>query len=110
MTEAKNKRPGVITLEIELAKPLSRQKKVVVEYAWHDMNDLPVRGDNFSVDRVDIGIDSGPASDEVILSQPETLQDFTWQCTYPNTEWTSAQDVLRLVKNDPKVLSAKVLQ
>jgi hypothetical protein len=39
------KRAGVITIEVELLKPLSRMRKVALELAWEDMLDLPLSTD-----------------------------------------------------------------
>lgn len=106
----KQKRAGVITLEVTLEKPISHQKRVAIELAWEDMTDLPVHGDKLDIDRMAVGVDSGPADSSVILGQPESLQDFTWQCTYPMTEWATAESVVRMVKNDRRVLTARAIQ
>lgn len=104
------KRAGVLTLEIELAKPLSHHKRVAVELAWSDMLDLPLSGDSLTIDRVSLVVSAGPASDEVLLDAPNSLQDFTWQCRYENIEWTSANALSRELRNDPRVLSVKALR
>jgi hypothetical protein len=104
------KRAGVITLEVRLEKPISRQKKVVIELAWKDMDDLLVAGDRVQIDRIGVDINSGPASDAVILDNPGSLQDFTWQCFYSMTEWATAESVVRMVKNDRRVLTARAIQ
>lgn len=103
-------RAGVVTLEIEVAKPLSHHKGVAVELAWFDMLSLPLSGDVLTVDRAELTIVSGPASDETILDAPNGLQDFTWKCRYDNDEWMSADSLIKMLRNDPKVLSAKALK
>lgn len=107
---ARNKRAGVVLIEVELLKALSRQKKVAVEVAWPDMLSLPLSGDSMWLDRAEVSIGAGPAEDDVILDAPQSLKDFTWQASYDGGEWISAQNFASLVKNSPHVLSARIIQ
>lgn len=106
----KDKRAGVLTLEIELAKPISHHKGVTLELAWENMLDLPLTTDTIDVDRVELSVVSGPADDEILLDAPNSLQDFTWRCRYDNTEWMSADALGKTLRNDKRVLSVKALQ
>lgn len=106
----KNKQAGVITIEVELLKPLSRMRKVAIELAWENMLDLPLATDRIQVDRADISLTTGPADDETILDRPNSLQDFTWQGTYDSGEWISAETFISTVRHDPRVLNAKAIR
>ena len=106
----KSKRPGVITIEVELLKPLSRMRKVAIELAWEDMLDLPLSTDKLQIDRADITLTLGPADDETILDAPNSLHDFTWQGSYDSGEWVSAETFISNIRHDPRVLNAKAIR
>jgi len=106
----RNKRAGVLLLEVELLKPLSRHRKVAVEVAWPDMLALPLSGDSMQLDRAVVSIGRGPADDDTILETPERLTDYTWQASYHGEEWISAQAFATLVQKSPNVLSARLIQ
>lgn len=110
MTKRDASRPGVLTLEIELAKPLSHHRGVVLELAWADMLNLPISSDKIDIDRVRLDVVHGPADDEILLDMPNSLQDFTWKCRYSNGEWMSADALGKVLRNDKRVLSVRALQ
>ena len=106
----KTQRAGVLLIEVTLPKPLSRFRRVAVELAWPDMLDLPLGGDELQIDRAAVKVVRGPAEDDVVLGDPESLQNFTWTGLYECDEWISAETFASLVRNDPRVLSVKALQ
>lgn len=106
----KSKRVGVLTIEVELLKPLSHAKKVAIELAWDDMLDLPLSTDKLQIDRMEINLTRGPADDDTILDAPNSLQDFTWQGTYDSGEWVTAETFIANTRHDRRVLSAKAIR
>lgn len=110
MTKRDASRPGVLTLEIELAKPLSHHRGVILELAWPNMLDLPISGEMFDIDRIPLDVISGPADDEILLDMPGSLQDFTWKCRCNNGYWMSADSLGKILRNDKRVLSVRALQ
>lgn len=108
---AKNsKRAGVLAIDVELLKPLSHARKVAVELAWDDMLDLPLSSDKLQIDRMEINLTRGPATDEVILDAPNSLRDFTWQGSYDSGEWVTAETFIANARHDRRVLSAKAIR
>lgn len=107
---AKTKNAGTITVEIELEKGLSRSRRIAVEMKWDDMLSLPISRDLLQIDRTEIELLNGPASDEVILDRPNSLPHFTWQGIYRNKEWMSLNDFARILQKDRRVLVTKELQ
>lgn len=105
----RKKRAGVLLIEVELLKPLSRQKKVAVELAWPDMLSLPLATDTLQLDRAQVVLTRGPADDDVILDSPQSLTDFTWQGSHDSGEWVSAQTFAAMVNKDPHVLGARII-
>jgi hypothetical protein len=106
----RNKRAGVVLLEVELLKATSRRRKVAVEVAWPDMLSLPLPGDTMQLDRVKVDVGRGPADDDTILDSPQSLGDFTWQASYGGDEWISAQTFASTVTKSPNVISARIIQ
>jgi len=106
----KSKRAGVLTIEVELLKPLSHAKKVAIELAWDDMLDLPLSTDKLQIDRMEINLTRGPADDDTILDAPNSLQDFTWQGTYDSGEWVSIETFTANARHDRRVLNIKAIQ
>lgn len=106
----KNRHAGVILLEIELLKPLSRMRKVALELAWENMLDLPLSTDKLQIDRLEINLTLGPADDETILDAPNSLQDFTWQGTYDSGEWVATETFIANARHDRRVLNAKAIR
>jgi hypothetical protein len=104
------KRAGVITIEVELLKPLSRMRKVALELAWEDMLDLPLSTDKLQIDRMEINLTLGPADDGTILDAPNSLQDFTWQGTYDSGEWVAVETFIANARHDRRVLNVKAIR
>jgi hypothetical protein len=105
----KKSRSGVLMLEIELAKPISHDKAVRIGLRWADMLSLPLPGDTITVDRVDLKITKGPASDDVLLDAPGSLIDPVWRCRYENHEWMSCVALTQILRHDPGVASIAVV-
>jgi hypothetical protein len=106
----RNKRAGVLLIEVELLKPPSRHKRVAVELAWPDMLSLPLLKDTLQIDRAEVCLTAGPADDETILDSPQSLTDFTWQGSFDSDEWISAQAFAVMANKDRNVLSARIIQ
>lgn len=110
MAKTKTKNTGVITVEIELNKALSRSRRISVEMEWDDMLNLPLSSDRLQIDRTEIELLNGPASDDAILDRPSSLTHFTWQGIYRNTDWMHLNDFARTLQKDRRVLTTRELQ
>lgn len=108
----RRKKAGVITLEVELKKPLNRRSLVRVDLRWGDMLDLPISGDVISIDRFNLKVVRGPASNETLLDQPQAVTRLTspgcWYCHYDD-DWIAAERLISGLSRDPHCLSVRVL-
>lgn len=102
--------PGTLILEIELAKPISRDKKVRVKLSWKNMLSLPLTGDQLQVDRALLTVTSAPASDDVLLDAPNSVPGGSvWRCRYDNDEWMTCVALTQILRNDPGVRSVAIV-
>lgn len=106
----KGKQAGVLLIEVELLKPLSLHKRIAVELAWLDMLSLPLPTDTLQIDRAVVVLTAGPADDETIMNSPQSLTDYTWQGSFDNGEWVSAQAFAAMVNKDRNVLGVRIIQ
>lgn len=105
----KTKKPGVITLEIELEKSQSDGRRLAVELAWDDMTQLPLASDEVYIDDIKISLVSGPADNDTILDRPDSLSDYTWQGIHRGIDWMSIQTFAKMVKKDPAVQVVRMI-
>ncbi|MFE0472476.1 hypothetical protein ACFW2V_12770 [Streptomyces sp. NPDC058947] len=108
----RRKKAGVITLEVELKKPLDRKNLVRIDLRWDDMLDLPISGDVIAIDRFDLKVVRGPVSDEALLDQPQVvtgaLSPGHWYCHYDGDR-IAAEKLITELSHDPRYLDAQVL-
>lgn len=107
------KRQGVINLEVEVMKPLSRKRLIRLALSWDDMLRLPISGDTVTVGRFSLKVVRGPASDEMVLNHPTTVIDpdrgpTHWYARYDGA-WARAEELVAAFASDPRHLSAEVL-
>lgn len=104
---------GVITLHVEVQKPLGRKKLIQVDLTWEDMLDLPISTDELTIDRYTVTVVQGPRSDEELLDRPRLAVDpksgpIHWTCRYDG-EWVRVENLIQQLKKDPRVQFARAV-
>lgn len=105
---------GVIDLEVEVTKSLSRARLIHLALRWGDMLRLPLSDDIVTVGRFELKIVRGPASDEMLLNSPTAAVDpscapIRWYARYDST-WARAEELAAAFSADHRYLSAEVLR
>lgn len=103
-----NENNGVITLDVQIQRCLSRKSLIRIELGWQDMRSLPISGDRIPIDRHELLVTEGPVSDEALLDRPSLVADGVWKCDYPG-EWVHAEALARAFKKDWWCRSVRLL-
>lgn len=98
----------VITLDVQVQKCLSRKSRIRVEADWPYGLTLPVPGDKILLDRYELLVTEGPASDEVLLDRPGLVVDGIWKCNYSG-EWAHAEMLAKEFSTHMRCRSVRLL-
>lgn len=101
---------GIITIQVEVLKALSRKKLILLTLTWEDMLNLPISGDELQLDRHTLKITQGPLSDETLLNRPQAAAgpENRWLCIYAG-EWVRAETLAGEFRKDPRVQGVELV-